>query len=80
MSDRVWNLAQAHKNVGKWFYPCLTIFLKKYTFICLFGCPGSYRSSSLTCRDWGSLHLKLRVLATGPPEVMEVLLTRSLGV
>lgn len=36
MSDRVWILAQAHKNVGKWFYPCLTIFLKIYTFIYLF--------------------------------------------
>ena len=81
MSDRVWILAQAHKNLGKWFYLCLTIF-KKYIhlFICL-AVPGfSYRSSSLICRDWGTLHLKLGVLATGPPGMLEVLQTRSLGI
>ena len=81
MSDRVWILAQAQKNLGKWFYLCLTI-LKKYVHlvVCLAVLGLSYRSSSLTCRDWGPLHLKLRVLATGLPGVMEVLQTRSLGV
>lgn len=39
MSDRVWILAQAHKNLGKWFYRCLTIFKKKmyiYLFVWLY--------------------------------------------
>lgn len=46
---------------------CLTIFKKKkvHLFVCLAVLGLRCRSSSLTCRDWGPLHLKLRVLATG---------------
>lgn len=65
MSDRVWIWLQAHKNLGKWFYLCLTIFKKKkvHLFVCLAVLGLSYRSSSLTCRDWGPLHLKLQSLS-----------------